>query len=402
VNAVRRTTAHRLEGLDALRGLAAVSVMAYHYTSWYSQAMGGHPPPGVSLMFPNGNLGVELFFIISGFVIYMTLERGDSLSGFLFSRFVRLWPAFLASMTLTILISTAFGDFDPKDNAARIIVNLTMAPELFNTRAIDGSYWSLSFELAFYLLAGGVFFILRPRGPEFSCAIWLLIAVAMRGAASRCSVQLVQLTAAPFCQLFVIGIMLFRLRAGQATVATWAVLAVAFAMTLLGPDAVLHPLPTLGYSSVILGFAVLVWLATMPWPRSPMAVPLLFFGRISYPLYLVHQEVGLSVIARLEVSGVTPNIAVATTAALAIFAAWAISAGVECPLQAWLRARYRMWHQQLDVEITAPALRAPRPRPLAGPHATDSPPTVAIAFGPPLGSGHTRQPSSRRPIAWRQ
>jgi peptidoglycan/LPS O-acetylase OafA/YrhL len=183
---------------------------------------------------PAWQLRGRLFFIISGFVISVTLERGRMLADFLVCRFARLYPAFLASLILTVLVSEALGGFGYQD-AGSILANLSMAPALFDTSPIDGSYWSLLYELAFYGLAGCVFFGVRPRGPELSCAIWLCVCLALRfGGADRYSLALVQLTAAPFCQLFVIGIMLSRHYTGRATIASWAVLWLAFALTLFG------------------------------------------------------------------------------------------------------------------------------------------------------------------------
>src|SRR5580704_5880782 len=153
MDAVWATNSRRLEGLDALRGIAAAAVMIYHYTIWYAQETGGHAPPGLSFSFPYGNLGVDLFFILSGFVIMMTLESGVSPRDFLISRFARLYPAFLASMGLTVISGVALGEFGPPYDLARLLANLTMIPGLFNARAIDGSYWSLFYELAFYALA---------------------------------------------------------------------------------------------------------------------------------------------------------------------------------------------------------------------------------------------------------
>ena len=88
-----------------------------------------------------------------------------------------------------------------------------------------------------------------------------------------------------------------------------------------------------------------VWLAIRPLPMSLLA-PLVFLGRILYPLYLLHQEMGFPVIARLEAVGVTPDAAALLTAALAIVAAWGISRTVEYPAQAWPRARYRRWRER--------------------------------------------------------
>ena len=72
--------AARVVELDALRGLAALAVVAFHYTTLYGELYGHSGPPPLSFGF--GNYGVHLFFLISGFVIFMTLERTRSAMDF--------------------------------------------------------------------------------------------------------------------------------------------------------------------------------------------------------------------------------------------------------------------------------------------------------------------------------
>ena len=76
----------RLVELDALRGIAAVVVVLYHLTYWNDAA--GQAPFSVFW----GHYGVELFFIISGFVIFMTLAQARDLRAFAVSRVARLYP----------------------------------------------------------------------------------------------------------------------------------------------------------------------------------------------------------------------------------------------------------------------------------------------------------------------
>jgi len=340
-----RTASPRLEGLDALRGIAAVSVMLYHYTSRYGWWF-PVPPPRASLVFPHGNFGVELFFIVSGFVIFMTLERSRSLADFLMFRFARLYPAYWAVLSFTIVLSAGTGSIgagghDPAGDWLRIAANTTMLPALFGQLAIDGSYWSLFYEVWFYLLAGYVWFAVRPRRPELCCAIWLVVSLLFRGVqdSGYCR-ALGQLANAPFSDLFTIGIMLYQVRTARANLSTWAVLGLAVEVTFSAPDVALSGLSRMGYPLVVAGLAGSVWLASGPglWVR-PVA-PLRFLGRISYPLYLVHQAVGFLIIARLEDRGLGADLAVALTAAYAIGVAWVISMTVEFPAQAWLRERY--------------------------------------------------------------
>src|SRR3954454_2537178 len=94
----------RFQELDVLRGLAALAVVLFHYLTRYDQI---YTPRGdVPFGFPFGTSGVELFFVISGFVIFMTLARCASASDFLISRFSRLYPTYWAAVLLTWIIGS--------------------------------------------------------------------------------------------------------------------------------------------------------------------------------------------------------------------------------------------------------------------------------------------------------
>lgn len=86
----------RLAALDGLRFVAAAAVMFFHYTS-AEKLLWGNPSrlefPGINVVTRYGYLGVELFFIISGFVIPMT-AYGRTTEDFVASRFSRLFPAY--------------------------------------------------------------------------------------------------------------------------------------------------------------------------------------------------------------------------------------------------------------------------------------------------------------------
>ncbi len=160
----------RLGGLDALRGLAAAAVMLYHYTAWYPFLTGSKLP----ISAPYGIFGVELFFVISGFVIFMTLERTPSLAEFIAARVARLYPAFLASMLATLWLTAESLRPD------QLFANLTMVPLALGQMPYDGSYWSLRFELEFYVLAALCVLVLHWRNPELPCTGWLAAEFLLR------------------------------------------------------------------------------------------------------------------------------------------------------------------------------------------------------------------------------
>src|SRR5260370_24825874 len=123
--------------------------MLHHHGAYYDVLYRGRTPLSVDLT--PGHFGVELFFIISGFVILMTMERKKSVLEFAPSRFARLMPAFLASLVLatTLLILWPMPPLDTP-TLRQFLANLTMAPSLFGEADIDPPYWTLTYGLVLY------------------------------------------------------------------------------------------------------------------------------------------------------------------------------------------------------------------------------------------------------------
>jgi peptidoglycan/LPS O-acetylase OafA/YrhL len=108
----------RLFELDAMRGLAASSVLLFHF--------------GV---FKYGCTGVDLFFIISGFVIFMSLEKSASLKRFWLSRLIRLFPSYWLSVIITIASVSLIGH-EVSKGLGFVIGNVLMLQPLFKTTYI--------------------------------------------------------------------------------------------------------------------------------------------------------------------------------------------------------------------------------------------------------------------------
>lgn len=98
-------------------------------------------------IFKFGYLGVDLFFIISGYVIFNNLNSHNSLS-FLKSQFLSIYPTFFIFLHLTLILKIFFTDYNFK--LIEYLLNLFFLPEVFNYNYIDGVYWSLFFEVFFY------------------------------------------------------------------------------------------------------------------------------------------------------------------------------------------------------------------------------------------------------------
>lgn len=341
IPAHRARPGERLRGLDALRGVAALGVLVYHYTSNYQRVLGHRGP--LPFGFHLGALGVQLFFVISGFVIFMTLDKTRRPIDFVRSRFSRLFPAYWTAIALTFTVLTLFPLPGRHVSLARALVDLTMCQELLGVGHIDPVYWTLQLELCFYGIMLILFATRQLRRAEYFLlglvALSAVEAVTMPRLGSffrhhhRLNVvvgRLDLLLVLGHIHAFLIGIMLFKLRtrfAARDAAVLLICLAYSFAME-----------PRVDFYATLL-FTVLVYAAARGW-TWPLENPvLLFLGLISYSLYLTHQNIGYVIIRAAEARGAPPMVAIAITAAVALLIATAITYGIERPALRLLRAR---------------------------------------------------------------
>ena len=143
----------RFHEIDLLRFLAALSVLIFHYTyrGTIMGLVGGAAFPLVANVTKYGYLGVNLFFLISGFVILVSAD-GKSPRQFATSRIVRLYPTYWCCLTITFLAILLFGRGLFIVGAGQYLANLTMLQSFAGVESIDGVYWSLAVEMKFYLL----------------------------------------------------------------------------------------------------------------------------------------------------------------------------------------------------------------------------------------------------------
>lgn len=171
-----------LSVVDALRGIAALAVVLYHVNHWYFQLI------GLSAPFAHGYLGVQLFFVISGFCIHLPVAQGRSFvpSIYCYRRFFRIYPPYLAVVGL--LFIAAFWQAGWRTTEKANFQNLL--GHLFGwhywSRANDGMgvtpvLWTITIEIHFYLL----YLIWRTALPRISTIRLLIfssiLALAYRG-----------------------------------------------------------------------------------------------------------------------------------------------------------------------------------------------------------------------------
>ena len=334
----------RIAELDALRGIAAMAVILFHFTSGIAKNWTFHlyDPP---FEFPHGGTGVDLFFMISGFVIFMTLDRARSAMHFAVGRFSRLYPTFWACALITLLLTANYGLPGMEVMQRDALWNITMLPRFARAEMIDGAYWSLEFEILFYI----AMLILHRMGAFKKLTVpvlllWLGAAAAAHGVLTygqpqslvyRLTGKIKAVTSLDYIHLFGVGMILYDAHRRRAwSLGHTLVLVACGALAWWKAAFPLH-------FAFVLGFGLLLHLATTGWLPFLNAKPLVFLGAISYPLYLIHQNIGLVLLNAL--GGVTDSawLRLGVTVAAMIMLAWVISVCIERPSMRWMRDRMR-------------------------------------------------------------
>lgn len=312
-------TNNRITELDALRGIAAVSVLLFHYTSLYRKEFGLDFSENWDWTY--GHHGVQLFFVISGFVIFMSLHHVKSVSEFFFKRFIRLYPTYWACLLITIIFCVVF-DYQKVDLSWEVIIfNISMFQSVFHVANIDGSYWSLLPELLFYIVMAVVYHLKILSKIKIIAIIWILL---MLLSTFRPSVLDVLLNLR-FGMFFIAGIMFYRIRFEKSNILEHLmILACLFSVYFVRKD-----VEYLLASAVIFIIFYLFIYGKLSFLNKKI---LLFLGYISYPLYLLHQNIGFILINKLKSFGVHEVVAIGFAFAVMVVMAWFVVDYIEKPI----------------------------------------------------------------------
>ena len=328
----------RLVEIDALRGVAAMAVVLFHLTTRFMELFNFRAPPSFS--FAHGHFGVNLFFIISGFVIFMTLEKTARPLDFVVSRFSRLFPVYWVAIFVTLAITHALGLPGKLVGFGAAVANMAMLHGLFRIPHVDGVYWTLEVELLFYF---GMFFLFRIRRlNRIHEALMALLAVRLlyffmqRVFGIDLPWILFRLSILAYIPWFAIGISIY-LATSRKGIGQWKAPAGTAAMAIL----TLLIVESVGFAALALAMAATVFLAAsgrLPWLRNPVFV---WLGAISYPLYLVHENIGWSIQLRLVEMGLPTDVIVLVTLAFVLALATLLHRAIEKPTMRLIRERYR-------------------------------------------------------------
>ena len=326
----------RLIELDALRGIAALSVVVFHYTTHYAKLY-SHIAPW-PFDFSIGRYGVELFFMISGYVIFLTLDKTKTPQEFIVSRFSRLYPVYWLAVLLTYSLTSLLSLPRYQMSLIDALINLSMVQELATVPHVDNVYWTLHRELGFYVLTGSLFYTAARKYIVhiISALIFSNMIVIYFGLLDKIPGLWRMYSVFPIAQLhlFGLGIALYLLH--KKRIESWRFYLMA-TFCLIGADVAID----IAHASIVAVLFACLCLSTNVQPKLLRHPYLLFLGAISYPLYLIHNNIGSALIYNLERNGIPVALAILFAIILVVAMATMMNRFVEKPGMKWIRTRYR-------------------------------------------------------------
>jgi len=366
----------RILVLDLVRFFAALMVMIFHlaYYSWaaeYHKVVSGPDFPELAPVTWFGFVGVQIFFVISGFVITYSASEATPFS-FLQSRIVRLYPGAWICGTLTAATLAILELYKPAELVGRYISTITLQPL---GPWVDEIYWTLGVEIMFYSV---IFCVLLFKKAKYLPVVLVTIGAASSinwflRAINKIMPDVFSLT--PFIKdwdyhlfdllllthgcFFAIGGLLWHLYVRRGSSLWWGAVGglaltgivqisaftsikVASGAALLVPDAAW--LIALAVIIASVHFNETAWRLLGPHSRLIGVI-----GLTTYPLYLLHKEIGTAIVQELWHVGVSRWTALGTGILFVLVLSFAVTLFFEPKLQAWVRAVLATW-----------AARAPR------------------------------------------
>lgn len=269
--------------IDLLRGLAALMVCYYHFT--HNSSYYGAYLPDENFLRVSGNygwLGVEVFFVISGFIIPYSLFNNKyepaNFPGFLKKRWVRIEPPYIVTIFL-ILLNWKFNgwlwSYDVDIHWKQVLAHFVYLPQFLGYGWINEIFWTLAIEFQFYIFIALTFVGFNHK------KLWIktmtLIGFCLPYLAWNDNRLLTS-----YASLFLLGMIAFWLRTTQINKTTYWICLIALTVYCY------FQFPLNNIAIPILATITSMLIAFVDLKKEVGR----FFGKISYSLYLTHGLIG--------------------------------------------------------------------------------------------------------------
>ncbi|MBL8524502.1 MAG: acyltransferase [Betaproteobacteria bacterium] len=324
----------RYAELDLIRFFAALSVVIYHYKSKYIESLGSEPVLAQSIYAVTkfGYLGVDLFFIISGFVIFAS-ALGRTGFQFAVSRITRIYPTLWVCVSITALISLLLRGQESGITVWQWLANMTLFNKKLGVEDIDGVYWTLFVELKFYFCILVLLLIDWVRHYRFWIPLWLLATITFLF--FKQPFFLGWFISPEYSSYFISGIIFYLARRDGWQLFHAAVLLPSLLVSSVYAHRTISTFARdvtefdrLAAVAIVWALYLLFFLVSIRKFTLRGSSLVLGLGGMTYPLYLLHNRTGKELYDALAAS-VPPLALVIGITALMLLASWAIHVYLE-------------------------------------------------------------------------
>jgi len=304
----------RIENIDILRGVAIIFIVLYHYTAHYTPDYLFRSDNWTSDVSKHFWVGVDIFFILSGYCIAMTIFQSQNFIEFMMRRFARIYPAYVFCGLITLTFYTFFDLPGREVDWYTGFMNLIFANFIpgVNFTYIDGVYWMLIVELKFYIFFGIIIFFFKDINKSIICwvifSVFLNIVILFDDNIARTVTSI-----SPHANWFLVGLIFFSLKEKK--------LLTFFFIILIVLSNIIVNERFVGYELSFILIVFLVWLI-LKLKLSFRLSLISKIGLISFSWYLLHNGIGIIIIRefnKLGVENFSVIIAIITTLLMAIF-----------------------------------------------------------------------------------
>ncbi|SHM27904.1 Peptidoglycan/LPS O-acetylase OafA/YrhL, contains acyltransferase and SGNH-hydrolase domains [Chitinophaga jiangningensis] len=310
-------TTLRIGGLDGFRFLAISLVVLFHYyvrwaPPYIDQSYYPYGNAYSNPFFEHGHMGVQFFFMISGFVTFLSIEKCLSLKEFMQKRLIRLWPPLLLCSVVTfvfVAMEDPVNKFPFHKSVLSFLPSLTFTDPLAwqyilrdpDIALIDGVYWSLLVEMKFYLLIGFMYFLISRKHILRSWNILLIGLLCLHYLAKFSGFSPLQLLDKAAGLLFfyehmpffTLGICFYDFYVGKKLKVAYIIPVLLLISSMQDFDWI--SLTMLAVMLLLFLALVMDWRVIRPMEWSVFRK----VGVVSYTLYLLHQNIGLILIDKI-------------------------------------------------------------------------------------------------------
>lgn len=306
----------RNKNIDMLRGIAALMAAYFHLSG----------SSGLSEQTANtgkyGYLGVEIFFVISGFILpYSMHKRKYELSNFgkfLTKRIIRIDPAYFVTIIISILLTLLARQ--PLQNWKSMIAHLGYLNEILGYDAASPVFWTLAIEFQFYLLIGLAFRLISSNS-NISTLMFLSTVLAMSFVLNRAYLP-------NWFGLFALGILLYRKKLNLISTQCYILSTVALLIFIGFRN---------GIPEALSGIFALIFIIYFKTNNKILGIKfVLWLGTISYSLYLIHWHLGrvrLAIFRHVTIIGQYESLRLGFGILFTILSAWCLYIFIERPSQ---------------------------------------------------------------------